>query len=195
MQPSRFGPYCTLANALTLSRIPLAAAFPPALGSGSRRGRISPRALAVVAVAGVTDVFDGIVARRSGRGSPLGNVLDPIADKTFAVVVLRALARRGLVPRWGALALLTREALEAPLVALSLAGALGLGHTRTPAANRLGKLATVAQFTAVATCLFAPRAPRVQRAAFALAGALGVAAGVSYWARALREARAARVAQ
>ena len=36
---------------------------------------------ALFAVAMATDWFDGRIARRRGRTSPLGSLLDPIADK------------------------------------------------------------------------------------------------------------------
>ncbi len=42
-------------------------------------------ALAVFVVAGVTDALDGLFARRFNQYSPLGQILDPIADKLLLV--------------------------------------------------------------------------------------------------------------
>ena len=57
-------------------------------------------ATAVFCVAMTTDVFDGRLARRHGAPSPLGSLLDPIADKVLvlgAMVMLvgRASSRPG----------------------------------------------------------------------------------------------------
>jgi CDP-diacylglycerol--glycerol-3-phosphate 3-phosphatidyltransferase len=52
--------------------------------------------LFVVAV--VTDVFDGIVARRRGEVTTFGGLLDHTIDALFVTVTLAALAGRGIVP-------------------------------------------------------------------------------------------------
>jgi cardiolipin synthase len=59
---------------LTAIRLPLAAAFVAV--------EDNPVRLAIVIAAGVSDVMDGIWARRLG-GSRLGAILDPICDKAF----------------------------------------------------------------------------------------------------------------
>src|SRR5215210_6441087 len=41
-----------------------------------------------------TDWFDGRVARRRGRSSPLGSLLDPVADKLLVLAVLIVLIDR-----------------------------------------------------------------------------------------------------
>jgi len=55
--------------------------------------------LAVIFVLGLTDWFDGIIARRQGP-TVLGGLLDPIADKIFVAVIYLPLAER-FVPEWG----------------------------------------------------------------------------------------------
>ena len=59
---------------LTLARLPLALAFVLVPATGWRLG--------ILALAAVTDLVDGWVARRWG-GSRLGGFLDPVADKIF----------------------------------------------------------------------------------------------------------------
>ena len=70
----------TLPNALTVVRMVLIPVFVGALYY-QRFGW----ALAVFVVAGVTDGLDGLFARRFNQYSPLGQILDPIADKLLLV--------------------------------------------------------------------------------------------------------------
>ena len=49
-------------------------------------------ALALYTIASVTDYIDGYMARRLKVESPLGEMLDPIADKLLVAAVLLALA-------------------------------------------------------------------------------------------------------
>ena len=78
----------TFINILTLSRITLAALIFILL--------ISPDgyflALALFFLAGITDYFDGYLARKYNAVSQLGEILDPIADKILIIFVLFGLA-------------------------------------------------------------------------------------------------------
>ena len=78
----------TFINILTLSRIILAALIFILL--------ISPDgyllALALFFLAGITDYFDGYLARKYNAVSQLGEILDPIADKILILFVLFGLA-------------------------------------------------------------------------------------------------------
>jgi len=78
----------TLINILTLSRILLAAIIFVLL--------MSPEgyllALVLFFLAGVTDYFDGYLARKYNAASQLGEILDPIADKILILFVLFGLA-------------------------------------------------------------------------------------------------------
>ena len=78
----------TLINILTLSRILLAAVIFVLL--------MSPEgyllALVLFFLAGVTDYFDGYLARKYNAASQLGEILDPIADKILILFVLFGLA-------------------------------------------------------------------------------------------------------
>ena len=55
-------------------------------------------ALALIAVAGASDVADGFLARTYGWRTPLGSLLDPAADKLLIVSVFVTLSYEGLVP-------------------------------------------------------------------------------------------------
>ena len=78
----------TFINILTLSRIFLAALIFILL--------MSPDgyflALALFFLAGITDYFDGYLARKYNATSQLGEILDPIADKILILFVLFGLA-------------------------------------------------------------------------------------------------------
>ncbi|MGE3693204.1 MAG: CDP-diacylglycerol--glycerol-3-phosphate 3-phosphatidyltransferase [Novosphingobium sp.] len=86
----------TLPNMLTLSRIvtvPVLAAllwWPQwRLGYGLGFG--------VYCLMGITDYFDGYVARAQGAVSKLGVFLDPIADKIMVAAVILVLAAQGVL--------------------------------------------------------------------------------------------------
>src|SRR5206468_10129839 len=62
-----------------------------------------------------TDWFDGRVARSRGRSSPLGSLLDPVADKLLVLTVLIVLVGRGVFPGWMVAAIVAREFLVSSL--------------------------------------------------------------------------------
>jgi cardiolipin synthase len=162
---------------LSLARLPLAAAFPPALG----RPHL---AVAILVAAGVSDVLDGWYARHFGQVTATGTALDPVTDKLFVLTVAVSLVARGYLAPLDVALLSTREVGEAPLVvwiaASHRARSLRAAH---PAANLPGKFATSLQFAAATAALF--RVPQL-RWLVGVAGLAGVLAAASYWRRALR---------
>lgn len=66
-------------------------------------------AIAVLALAGVTDWADGKLARLLDQGSRLGSLLDPAADRLYIVATLLALAVRRIAPLWLVALLVGRE--------------------------------------------------------------------------------------
>lgn len=119
-------------------------------------------ATALFAVAMSTDWLDGRLARRSGRTSALGSLLDPIADKVLVLSVLIVLSDRGAFPGWMVAAIVAREFLVSGLRLAALERGVVLE------ARDLGKLKTWSQ--AVAAGL----------GGLAVAGAFDTA--VSWWA-------------
>ncbi len=168
------------ANLLSLLRIPLGLVFPFTESTTVR--------LAILLVGGLSDVLDGWVARRRGEASALGAVIDPIADKVFALSIVITLSVRGPLPAWGVAALLTREILETPLVVWVLAHPPARrARAEDSKANALGKLATTVQFCAVLAALAGAQvvAPRWVFALLVASAVAGVTAGMSYWRREL----------
>jgi CDP-diacylglycerol--glycerol-3-phosphate 3-phosphatidyltransferase len=66
-------------------------------------------ATALFALAMATDWFDGRLARRSGRTSALGSLLDPVADKLLVLTVMIVLVGRGVFTAWIVAAIVARE--------------------------------------------------------------------------------------
>jgi len=166
-------------NLVSLLRIPLAVAFPFVADS-------KPAALTVLALAGATDVLDGQLARRLGAVTALGAVLDPVADKIFALSAMGSLLALHRLPWWGVPALLAREIFEAPLLVRGLRRRLHGDPAPVLGSNVAGKLATVAQSAALLAAIAVPRA---LTPALVVAAGAAVVAGVAYWRRDLQSAR------
>jgi CDP-diacylglycerol--glycerol-3-phosphate 3-phosphatidyltransferase len=106
-------------------------------------------ATGVFIAAMTTDWFDGQVARRSGHSSPLGSLLDPVADKLLVLTVLIVLIDAGVFPGWMVAAIVAREFLVSGLRLAALERGVVM-HARD-----LGKLKTWSQATAAAIGGFA----------------------------------------
>lgn len=106
-------------------------------------------ATAIFCVAMTTDWFDGRLARRHGRTSPLGTLLDPIADKVLVLAALVMLVEQGVAPGWMVAAIVVREVLITGLRQAAIERGVVL------AARDLGKLKTWAQAVAAAVAGFA----------------------------------------
>src|SRR6266487_3087053 len=106
-------------------------------------------ATAVFCVAMTTDFFDGRLARRHGRTSPLGSLLDPIADKVLVLGSLVMLVGLGVVPAWMVATIVVREVLITGLRQAAIERGIVI------AARDLGKLKTWAQAVAAAVGGFA----------------------------------------
>jgi len=72
-------------------------------------------ATGLFALAMATDWFDGRLARRSGRTSALGSLLDPVADKLLVLTVMIVLVGEGVFTAWIVAAIVARELLVSGL--------------------------------------------------------------------------------
>jgi CDP-diacylglycerol--glycerol-3-phosphate 3-phosphatidyltransferase len=106
-------------------------------------------ATAAFCVAMTTDWFDGRLARRHGRTSPLGSLLDPIADKVLVLAALVMLVGLHVAPAWMVAAIVVREVLITGLRQAAIERGVVI------AARDLGKLKTWAQAVAAAVGGFA----------------------------------------
>jgi cardiolipin synthase len=94
----------TVPNVISLGRLVLVPVFAVLIAVGN-----DGWALVVLAVSGASDWLDGVLARRLGQVSKLGQMLDPAADRLFILVTLLALAWRDLVPWWLVIVLVARD--------------------------------------------------------------------------------------
>ncbi len=101
-------------------------------------------ATAVFVVAMATDQIDGWLARRRGTSSPLGTLLDPVADKVLVLATLVMLVGEGVAPAWMVALIVVREILVSGLRLAAVEKGVVLG------ARDLGRLKTWAQATAAA---------------------------------------------
>jgi CDP-diacylglycerol--glycerol-3-phosphate 3-phosphatidyltransferase len=131
----------TFANQLTLVRlvavIPVMAAlyvqFP-----GNRAVATIVYALAIL-----TDYLDGILARRSGKVTAFGKLMDSVADKALISTMFFALVAEGSMPAWMAAVMVVRE------FAVTGLRMVALEAEEVIAANRWGKAKMVSQSAAV----------------------------------------------
>jgi len=101
----------TVPNAISFLRVLLVPVF-ALLVIGHHDGW----AFVVLAVSGVSDWLDGVIARRFNQMSRLGQMLDPAADRLFILVTVVALAWREIVPWWLVAMILARDLLLAALL-------------------------------------------------------------------------------
>lgn len=114
--PSRRQVATFIPNILTYGRIAAVPAIVGCLLYGGDGARWS--ALAIFIAAGVTDFFDGYLARLWSQQSSLGRMLDPIADKLVVAATLLMLAADGTIHGahlWAAIIILSREVLVSGL--------------------------------------------------------------------------------
>jgi len=95
-----------LANYLTMARFYLIVPVVVLFSHGE-----SFYALALYLVLGLTDVADGVVARRRGEQTEFGVVMDPLADVFSTAAVFGAFLAAGLIPLWLFLVLMLRYAM------------------------------------------------------------------------------------
>ena len=99
----------TPANELTLTRMLLIPAFAILLIYGYRGW-----ALLIFAVAGLTDLLDGLIARKTGGNTVLGAWLDPMADKLllltmFVMLTLPDIGGPNRLPLWFTILVISRD--------------------------------------------------------------------------------------
>jgi cardiolipin synthase len=117
------------ANQVSLARAYLAAPA-AAYAIGGQFGALA----VVVAIAGLTDLVDGTVARRFEHPSNLGGALDPVVDGVLMGFATLGLALGGAFPVWLALVVIARyllPALAGGVVIFALGWRPELRHTLT----------------------------------------------------------------
>ncbi len=116
------------ANQVSLARAYLAAPA-AAYSIGAQFGALA----VVVAIAGLSDMVDGTVARQFEQPTNLGGALDPVVDGVFMGATTIGLAIGGVLPLWLALVVIARYLVPALFggLLLALGRRPGLRHTLT----------------------------------------------------------------
>jgi CDP-diacylglycerol--glycerol-3-phosphate 3-phosphatidyltransferase len=128
-----------LPNAITLSRLAMTAAFVLAVSQHSSTGYGIGLGLFVVAAA--SDWLDGWLARKMGLVTPLGKLMDPLADKILVSAAFVFLTAHELCPVWVTALIIGREFLVTGLRQIAIEAGQVL------AADGLGKWKTAFQLT------------------------------------------------
>lgn len=142
-----------IANILTMIRLVLVPGFVALmLADGGYDPVWRAWAWAAFAVAMITDIFDGHLARTYNLVTDFGKIADPIADKAIMGSALICLSYLGDLPWWVTGVILGRE------LGITLMRFLVIRYGVIPA-SRGGKLKTLAQGTAVGMYVLALTGP------------------------------------
>ncbi len=142
------------------------------------------RALAIFAIAGVTDALDGLIARYFNQRSALGAYLDPIADKllltaAFVILAIPNIHTGVLIPLWITVLVLARDI---TILVVSLVLQLAVSIKEFPPMG-LSKVNTALQIAAIILVLVSGLTPSVDALAVAtlyLVAGLTVLSGLLY---------------
>ena len=104
----------------------------------------------IYGIGGITDIFDGMLARRTNQVTVMGQFLDPLSDKLFYLVTMIALLQlQGpRIPFWVVMVVLSRE--------LSITGlrTIAMSEGIVIAAGQTGKMKTLAGTLGMVFLLF-----------------------------------------
>ncbi|MBF0387467.1 MAG: CDP-diacylglycerol--glycerol-3-phosphate 3-phosphatidyltransferase [Candidatus Omnitrophica bacterium] len=134
-----------LPNILTVSRIFLTLVFavfaqtPGLVAAGA--------AVGFFALAALTDLADGYLARKYGLVTTFGQIMDPVADKLLILTALFIFSFESIIPVWMAAVVASREI----LVTVARIQALTTGKVLP--AESAGKVKAALQMTAVTLAL------------------------------------------
>lgn len=105
-------------------------------------------AFVMLTLSGLTDVLDGIIARKFDCITNFGKLIDPLADKATQISILASLTFKGIIPLWMLLVVFLKEF-------AMIAGASFLyGKELVVSSRWYGKLATVIFYFAIVCSFF-----------------------------------------
>ncbi len=132
-------------------------------------------AVIILFILGFTDYFDGLLARKYGT-TPLGRLLDPIADKIFVAVTLLPLLHLGILPLWVVWPIFLREFVVTELRRFLTPGRDELHVTE------LAKIKTTVQMTGIGLIFLTATFPDKSVSYFLLLLAMsGTAAAIAWF--------------
>ncbi|HEY3856793.1 MAG TPA: CDP-diacylglycerol--glycerol-3-phosphate 3-phosphatidyltransferase [Verrucomicrobiae bacterium] len=132
-------------NKLTVSRFVLTAAFLVVIFTNGPY--FETIALLLFSAAGLTDYFDGKIARRDNLITNFGILMDPLADKILVCSAFIAFVGRGWILAWMVVIVVTRE------LAITGLRLLAASRNLVLAAEGFGKHKTISQIVAIISIL------------------------------------------
>jgi CDP-diacylglycerol---glycerol-3-phosphate 3-phosphatidyltransferase len=170
-----------MANGLTVLRLALVPVFVYFLLAGGTGGRSI--AFVAFAIASVTDLLDGELARRRSLITDFGKIADPIADKALTGSALITLSYLGEIPWWITAVIVVRE--------LAITGLrFWVIRHGVIAASRGGKAKTMLQVIAISLYVLPWHIDIAREVVLWAALVVTIVTGVDYTARAMRLRRA-----
>jgi cardiolipin synthase len=169
----------TVPNIITIARILLTPLFIIVLIQ-----KRYPEALGIFVLAGLSDMADGLIARRWQQRSPLGTFLDPLADKLLMCSSFVTLAIYNHIPPWLAVIVISRDLVL--IFGVTLFKLVNFPVVVRP--SLAGKLSTATQVTTVFLVLVVTAwnlSPNFLIALFWLTGILTTISGIHYILQAL----------
>ena len=134
-----------LPNKLTLLRILLVPLFVAAMLIPFPLHNLA--ALLIFAIASITDMFDGRIARERNLVTDFGKFADPLADKILVLAAMLCFVQNGLCDCVAVIIVLLRE------FAVTSIRLIAAAKGEVVAANIWGKVKTVTQMTAIIAIL------------------------------------------
>lgn len=107
----------------------------------------------IFALAGITDLIDGYIARKYDLVTKLGIVLDPLADKLMQLTVLITFTTKNYIPIWAITVIGIKEI-------LMIIGGIILYYGKSDAvipADKYGKFATIMFYITIFTISFSSK--------------------------------------
>lgn len=105
-------------------------------------------ALVVFLIASLTDVLDGIIARKTNQITTYGIVLDPLADKLLKMATLIAFAIADIIPIWLTVTLIIID------ISMIITGVCLYKQKITIPSNFFGKAGTFIMSIGLVLCFF-----------------------------------------
>ncbi len=133
-------------------------------------------ALIVLVISSVTDYFDGVIARRFGQITRLGQLLDPAADRLFIFAALIGLSVREVIPWWLVAVVVGRD------VVLAVVGIVLANHGFGPLpVHHLGKIGTFSLLYALPILMLGSAFTQISWITNPIGWAFGLWGAFVYW--------------
>lgn len=173
--PNNAVPVLNIPNVLTVARLFMVPVFGYLALAIEQTNSVQWMSAAVFLIAALTDLIDGVWARRYGLVTNFGKIADPIADKALIGTALVALSIQGDIAWWVTGIIIFRE------VAITVLRFWVIKHGVIPA-SRGGKVKTVSQIVAIVAFLIplGGWVDTVAQMSLGVALALTVTTGVDY---------------